>query len=151
MRTYLTTTVAQAEAIFREGWADTHEEFGRNGVYLSTVPLDANDGFDGNVTLCLEVPDDTFGEYEVTDELQAQAGYRLGLVPAAALNQLEAPKVYDHAYAGSSRKEMLDAIRAWESANSKSAHANAQEMRDAIDFFDRIGWLTPIKLQEEQE
>jgi hypothetical protein len=169
MRCYFTTTVAKTEAIWREGWIDLYAEFGLEGVYFSTIPLDVNDGFEGDVTLCLDVLDDAFDQYDVTDELQKANGYRLFLVPAKTLNQIGHPKVYDHEYAGCSRRELLQSSRRWEAAadepgaepwKGESTEAetlrrvaamrqHASEMRHAIEFFDRIGWLTPLNLQQQ--
>jgi hypothetical protein len=50
VRGYFTTSVERTRSIFRDGWADIYEEFGTEGVYLSTLPLDVNDGFDGDTT-----------------------------------------------------------------------------------------------------
>ena len=62
MRVYFTTGAARAEEILREGFNDLYEEFGRRGVYFADRPLDDNDGFAGEVTLCLDVPADVFFE-----------------------------------------------------------------------------------------
>jgi hypothetical protein len=35
---------------------------------------------------------------------------------------------------------MLTAIRSWEEVSAN--HPKAREMRRALEFFDRIGWLT---------
>jgi hypothetical protein len=77
-----------------------HREAGYEGVILATRPLEANDGFDGPLTLCLELPDDVFREYDVTDEIQERMGYRIAMVPADVLNRLGKPQIYDHDYAG---------------------------------------------------
>jgi hypothetical protein len=109
------------------------------------------------VTLCLDVPESVFAEHDVTDEIQKEMGYHLALIPAAELNRLGAPRVYDHFYAGSSRRELVQASRMWQEGTEEwkqedeAQRQHAQEMRDAIAFFDRIGWLTPVKLQEEAE
>jgi hypothetical protein len=149
MRVYFTTMVPTVEAIFHNGFSDLYEQFGRHGVYFSTVQLCVLDGYDGNVTLCLEVPDDVMAEYDVTDALQERSGYRLALIPAAVLNRLGRPQVYDHVYAGCSRSEVLRVIRAREQDDSPASQARAAEMRQAMAFFDRIGWLTPLCLSEE--
>src|SRR5262245_35647667 len=106
MRVYFTTTVPAADSILRDGFTDTHEEFGMRGVYASTAPLGANDGFGGDVTLCLEVPVDSFRVYDVSDGVMRESGYRLALIPAVALNSLGPPLVYDHAYAGMPRGDL---------------------------------------------
>jgi hypothetical protein len=148
---YYTTTVERTCQIFQDGWADWYEEFGMSGVYLATHPLDVNDGLEGDATLCLDVPDALFQQYDVTDELQKASGYRLALVPAAELNRLGKPQVYDHFYAGCSRRELVKEIETWEADGSVSSYQFANEMREAMTFFDRIGWLTPLKLREEAQ
>jgi hypothetical protein len=148
MRTYLVTDVPTARAVFANGWHDTHCEFGREGVCLSTVPLDARDGFDGDVTLCLDVPEDLFDRFDLTDEVQEASGYRLALVPAVELNKLGKPLVYDHTFAGSSRRELCRSIETWEQSPQSNRHADG--MKEAVRFFDEIGWRTPLKLKEAQ-
>jgi hypothetical protein len=163
MRVFLTCLVATADAIFRDGWTDLHCLCGVEGVHLSDCPLDEREGFEGPVTLCVEVPDDIFEKYEWIEEaaegrehvpgdpmrgLGCQPGsYRYAVIPAAVLNTVGQPQVWDHDYAGSSRKELMDAIRLWERDSDKR---HAQEMRDALEYFDRIGWQTPLRLREEQ-
>jgi hypothetical protein len=148
MRVYLTTTVPRADAIFRDGFTDLYEEFGMQGVYLATVPLDANDGFMGDVTLCLEVPPDVFQRHDVTDGLQEASGYRFALVPADELNKLGKPQVYDHTFADYSRVDLFLWIRALEQGGGPEDNKQIQLMRDAVAFFNRIGWLTPLKQRE---
>jgi hypothetical protein len=50
-------------------------------IFGLTRQLDANDGFDGDVTLCLDVPEEVFEQYDVTDSVQEESGYRLALFP----------------------------------------------------------------------
>jgi hypothetical protein len=163
MRVYWTTTVARTEAIFRDGFTDLYEEFGREGVYFATQQLDALDGFDGDVTLCLDLPPEVFDEYDLTDDLQRESGYRVALIPATVLNGLGKPQVYDHEYAGCSRRDLVRGAKSWEADDDDAAEGedwngggradayqqHAQELRHAVEFFDRIGWLTPLKLKEE--
>jgi hypothetical protein len=115
------------------------------------------------VKLCLDVPEEVFKEYEWLEEAppggQRGAGYRFALIPSAVLNGIGKPQVYDHDYAGCSRREMLVEVRVSEDAAEgeanpkvKESHReHARQMRDAMAFFDRIGWLTPLRLQEEKE
>jgi hypothetical protein len=149
MRTYWTTTVPVAEAIWQVGWTDRYEEFGMRGVFMATIPLDANDGFDGEVTLCLDVPEDVFGKYDVTDGLMEKSGYRLALIPAGELNRLGLPQVYDHIFAGCSRRDLILARQNREVAGLEDGYPSTALMREAVAFFDRIGWLTPLRLREE--
>src|SRR5262249_21545207 len=90
MRVFLTTSVSEADRIFQEGFTDRHY-FGEDGVgvFLSDTPLDANDGFKGPVTLCLEIPDDVFKRHERED---AGAGFRYAIPPAALVNGLGPPR-----------------------------------------------------------
>jgi hypothetical protein len=148
MRVYFTTTVPRADAILAAGFTDDSEEFGRRGVYCSTRPLDAADGFEGQVTLCLDVPEETFAAHDVSDDVTRGSGYRIALVPAEPLNSLPRPLVYDHDYAGMSRRDLVREAEQWEAAGPECDDP-VQEFREAIRFFDRIGWLTPVKLQEQ--
>ena len=78
------------------------------------------------------------------------------VIPADELNRHGRPQVYSHEYAGFSRQKCLQLIQHWEQAES-SGDADAdetrrrlvQQMRDAMDFFDRIGWQAPLCLHEE--
>jgi hypothetical protein len=145
MRVFLTTSVDTTKQIWRDGWWDIHEEFGMSGVCLADAQLDANDGFLGDVTVCIDVPEGVFAQYEIDDPIH---NYREAIVPADVLNGLDKPKVYDHEYAGSSRRQLLKAAEHWEAGDVRS-HQHANEMREAIRFFDEIGWLTPLKIQEQ--
>jgi hypothetical protein len=147
MRVYFTTTVATAEAILLERFTDLHGEFGMEGVYFASKQLDINDGFEGEVTLCVDVPDATMQQYDDSD---TDRSYRLALIPAEVLNRLSPPQIYDHIYAGASRREILQSIQKWQQDADPSTQRHAQEMREAINFFDHIGWLTPLKLKEEK-
>jgi hypothetical protein len=149
MRCYYTTTVDRFETILEEGFKDLYSEFGMRGVYFSTIPLEANDGFEGDVTICLDVPQVIFDTFDVTDTMQEKCGYRLALVPAVELNMLGTPQVYDHTFSGSSRVMLMKSIRNWEQSDSKVGREHGARMRAAVEFFDRIGWLTPIKVREQ--
>ena len=148
MRRFFTTRVATADAIFRDGFTDIYEFGGCEGVYFADRQLDVNDGFEGDVTLCMDAPDEVFERHEVIED-GAPPGYgRRALIPAVVLNQIGKPKVYDHYFAGCSRRDMLRVIRQREAANHQDGCPSVQDMRSAIEFFDRIGWLTPLKLSE---
>jgi hypothetical protein len=108
MRSYFTATVAVAVAILHEGFTDFYEFAGMAGAWLINRALGANEGFEGPVTLCPDVPDEEFRRYEAVED-GGGPGYRMALVPAAALNRLGRPAVYDHAFAGRSRRESLRA------------------------------------------
>jgi hypothetical protein len=145
MQVYYTTTEDRARTILLEGFADMYEFGGREGVWLSDCQLDANDGFDGPVTLCIDVPDEEFTKYEFVEEGR---GHRISLMPAHVLNRIGKPEVYDHEYLGNSRAEMVQSIREWESGEEGSDDPLAKELRSAMKFFDDIGWLTPVKLRQ---
>jgi hypothetical protein len=68
------------------------------------------------------------------------------IIPAEVLNRHGRPQLYDHEYADSSRRALLQAVDGWEKAGRPH---HAAGMRAAIAFFDRIGWLTPVRLREE--
>jgi hypothetical protein len=150
LRAFYRTDFEETRAIWRDGWADRYEEFGREGIYLATRPLDANDGFEGAVVLCLDVPQELFNHFDLTDELQKASGYRIALIPAAALNRLGKPQVYDYSYAGCSRRDLVKSIQAAESADGSNVatYQHANNMCEAMAFLDSIGWLTPLRLKE---
>jgi hypothetical protein len=129
---------------------DQSSLFGWRGVYFATIQLDANDGFDGDVTLCLDVPEKEFENYETTDTLMERSGYRMALIPAEVLNRIGKPQVYDHLYAGAGRRLLVRRAQQLEETGEVLHFQYAQEMREAIAFFDRIGWLTPLRLREEE-
>ena len=95
------------------------------------------------------------------------------------MNQFGRPQVYDHEFAGISRRDMVQAAKKLEddgygsldddakrgeckqlgeegerqakarAADRQSSKQHAQKMREAMAFFDRIGWLTPVRVQEQ--
>jgi hypothetical protein len=153
MRAYVTIDVPGTKAIWRDGFTDLYEVFdeqsgaSKSGVYVATRPLDANDGFMGDVTLCLEVPEGLFNRYYVPDAVNLKSGYRMALVPAEELNRLGKSQVYDHTYTELSRRDLVQYADKLEAAGPQY-NDRVQEMREAIRFFDDIGWLKPLKLQE---
>jgi hypothetical protein len=86
---YHRTTRKNAEAIAKEGFKDatgtylTNHEF--SGVWVSNVPLDANDGAWGDVVfeITLDVPEGAIADYEWLEEGKP---YREWLMPAALIN-----------------------------------------------------------------
>jgi hypothetical protein len=127
MRGYFTTTIAAADAIFRHGFRDRHEFAGLAGVWVTDRPGGRDERFAGPVTLYQDVPDDEYRRYEVVED-GGGPGYRLSLIPAAALNRLGKPAVYDHAFAGCSRRELLRA-RGDEAASRAVGDAVAKPRR----------------------
>jgi hypothetical protein len=149
-RVYFTTTLAIARTILRDGFADMHEEFGLSGVWFADRQLDAGDGFEGELTLCLDLPDDEFERYELREEDAPASHQRMALVPAQVANRFGPAKIYDHIYAGNSRVELLRFIRVGERHADEHHQRPGREVRAAMAFFDEIGWLTPVKVQEAQ-
>jgi hypothetical protein len=132
------------------------------GVTCTSRPLGFDD-LDDEVgpVLCIDVPDDLFGQHEYEAGHAEGRGWREANIPAAVLNGLGRPRLYDALYAGHSRRDLVLSVRELEAlANEVSspteeairvrdqAAGQAREMRDAIAFFDRIGWLTPLRLRE---
>ena len=148
VRVYLTTTVPVVESILQEGFTDLHEFAGLSGVYMADCKLNANDGWPGEMTLCLDVPEDVFQRYEIVEEL---LGYRYAIIPATLLNRIGRSQIYDHEYAGTSRRDLLRACQRWRRSGSPAASAKAAEMCAAMAVFDRIGWLTPLKQHEIEQ
>jgi hypothetical protein len=81
------TTAAATEAIlahgFRDGRGRCLTDTFHEGVWLSDVPLDSNEGVDGVMLLAVEVPANTVEPYEWIEEGKP---YREFLVPATLLN-----------------------------------------------------------------
>jgi hypothetical protein len=186
IRLYIRVTSVSALKMMADGFWDIHSDLGEEGVFCEDRPRHgfraaAGQGLmicgpEGDTVLCVDVPDEVFHEREVcegtrglTEEEVAQfnkdgsfpEGLEMqhmghALIPAAILNQYGRPRLYDHEYAGASRRELLQSIRRWElkepSENDDAEQGrqrHIQEMRDAIVFFDKIGWLTPLRFTEE--
>jgi len=87
MKFYHRTREAAAEAILRDGFRDgrgtymTGQVF--EGVWISNIPLDANEGAHGPVLLAITIPIVLVRDYEWVEEGK---GYREFLVPARTLN-----------------------------------------------------------------
>ena len=86
MKAYHRTSAWQQ--ILDSGFEDNTGHFGtRNtytGVWLSDVPLDANEGAIGDGLLRVELPDDVFGKYEWVEEWRS---FREALIPAGIVNE----------------------------------------------------------------
>jgi hypothetical protein len=166
MRVFVTVPDATADTILLDGWTDRDSLRGVNGVHLSDCPLDYRHGFFDAVVLYQEVPEDMFERHERVDEkppeqkyvpgipflpLDEPPGpYRYAIIPAAVLNQIGKPQLFDHEYARCSRKEVLEAIRDWDGRTHPQALALVRSMRDSLEFLDRHGWRTPLRVQEEK-
>ena len=88
---YHRTTREAANIILTDGFRDatgtymTFHEF--SGVWLSNMPLDANEGAKGDVLLQvrLPLPESAIAQYEWIEEFKP---YREWLVPAAVINPI---------------------------------------------------------------
>ena len=81
------TTVRAAAAILKGGFKDGMGRYltvhVSSGVWISNVPLNENEGAEGDVLLTVEVPRKLIEPYEWVEEGK---GYREFLVPAKVLN-----------------------------------------------------------------
>src|SRR6266404_740488 len=83
-----------ANEILRDGFKDgtgtylTRQEF--TGVWVSNVPLDINEGADGDYLLEVRIPARVFDKYEW---VEAGKGYRESLIPAVILNKYGLPAI----------------------------------------------------------
>jgi hypothetical protein len=93
MRVYHRTD--HAEAILREGFRDATDSYLTtslySGVWFSDVPLDVNEGADGDALLAVEMDEDTFAAHEWVEDAK---GYREALVPAEAANRYPVELVF---------------------------------------------------------
>lgn len=173
MRVYITTSIHDVTIVVTSSASAAREalaapfadnaEFGEaRGVWVGREPLDANDGFEGDLTLAVDLPDEVFAECECI-ETDSETGeeWRTGraLVPAAVLNQYGPARIYDHELAGHSRRVLLSLARistngadeAERRGDKTAAEMNrryASAVQETITFFDQIGWLTPLRVQE---
>jgi len=178
LRVYFTTTVPEARKIIRDGFTDLWTFGDQQGVWVGNRPLDMNDGFEGDVTLAVTIPAEVFSGFEASETDPAdptgERWFKTGraIIPAEVLNQHGPAQIYDHQYAGLSRRDLLHAIRLWkadaeEEAEDAAAEAwkgepaallgdpdamrcKANELQAAFDFFEEIGWMTPLRVSEEQ-
>lgn len=170
MRAFITVSEDQARQVLNNGFTDLYSLGDRHGVYADDRPLGDALGFERDVELLVEVPSEVFQQYrapfisvEVPSEVfqqygAIQHGTRRALIPAEVLNRHRPVRIYNHACAGMSRKQLLSMCRKSEEegpAENRKEYRDvkefiAKEARDTIEFFDEIGWLTPVKLQEQQ-
>jgi hypothetical protein len=143
LRVYSNTTIPGMREILKSGFRDVHSFGDAKGVYVGRKPLDANDGFSGDIVLCLNIPDDIFEENEEIECPEDSPERRTGrsLIPAEILNQYGPAQVYSHAFSGCSRRDLLHLI-------SHSDGPRATELQDAFDLFEEIGWMTPVSVKE---
>ncbi len=94
MKCYHRTSREAANAILRDGFEDATgsylTEHSYEGVWVSDVPLDPDEGADGDTLLSLNIEDKVFSDYEWVEsdpQLREMKGYREALIPAAQLNK----------------------------------------------------------------
>jgi len=73
---------------FRDGCGSHLTEGQHRGVWLSSVPLDANEGAKGDDLLELHLPEDIVADYE-----WIEPAYREFLVPAEIVNRFGPPRL----------------------------------------------------------
>ena len=85
---YHRTTAANAEQILRDGFRDGVGSFGttreHSGVWLSNVPLDINEGAEGDTLIRVELPEQAIADYEWIEDGKP---YREWLIPAQLINK----------------------------------------------------------------
>jgi len=91
VKLYHRTTAAAAKSILADGFRDAKCTYGstrmHRGVWLSDVPLDVNEGADGDILLCVTLACD--GERIQNFEwVEVGKPYREWLVPAVSLKPL---------------------------------------------------------------
>jgi hypothetical protein len=80
-----------------------------------------------------------------TDLEYQRMGY--AIIPAEVLNRFGPPRLYDHdSFAPQGRVNLVRAIRTMEQDDGAREHV--QEMRDALDFLDHVGWDAPLCVRE---
>jgi hypothetical protein len=85
---YHRTTAVIANKILRDGFRDgvgsylTANE--HSGVWLSDVPLDINEGAEGDTLLRIELPEQAIADYEWIEDGKL---YREWLIPARLINK----------------------------------------------------------------
>jgi hypothetical protein len=83
---YHRTSNSNAAAIISDGFRDGVGNYGttteRAGVWLSSTPLDANEGAHGDTLCSFDIPAHVLAPYEWVQDL----GYREFLVPAEVVN-----------------------------------------------------------------
>jgi hypothetical protein len=169
MRVYVFVDSDVALELLEHGWRDLHPDpdfRDREGVFCQEEPTALYPEM-GTTVLCIDIPEDVFRPLEVQTSTyplsreqkeQHLAGLdpegveyrRLGYatIPAEILNRYGLPKLYDHEFATASRVRLIQAIRSLEAAAAPREHIEG--LRKAIRFLDRVGWQTPLALQEEQ-
>ena len=128
-----------AEAILRDGFRDATGSYltGRphTGVWLSDVPLDVNEGADGDTVLALDIPDFVLARCEWKE---VKKTYREFLCPAAWVNRFGPPMIHEDDYQGQTEAKLLSTIAALERTGKVK---RAERIREKIPFLKRHGLL----------
>jgi hypothetical protein len=84
-----------AEAILRDGFRDTTGSYlttePHTGVWFSGVPLDVDQGADGEALLAVEMDENVFAAHEWVEDAKS---YREALVPAEVANRYPVELVF---------------------------------------------------------
>ncbi len=126
-----------AEQILSEGFSDSASKSKHfQGVWLSEVELDANDGVAcGDTVLMVDVPDKIAAKYELQNHEYVVSIY---LIPADVLNQAGRPQIVSDDWAGQSRESILEYAASIEQFGKGT---EAERLRARIPFLERQGLL----------
>ena len=109
---YHRTTAVSAEQILRDGFRDSIGTYMttrvHSGVWLSNVPLDINEGAEGDTLLQLELPEELIADYEWVEDGKP---YREWLVPAQWINERAKASVVDEDGSSEFDPRFLEAFR----------------------------------------
>jgi hypothetical protein len=167
VRVFVSLGEHQAEAVLRDGWTDLHHDadLGLVGVWCEHRPGEFGRGPQGDVTLCQHVPQELFDEFQMhlstvpeppgltPEQLRAfyasaeHVGVGYAIIPAARLNAAGRPRLFAHAHATGSRRDVLAAAARWEEAGQRQA---ADNFRRAVAFLDRVGWCELMRDDAEE-
>jgi hypothetical protein len=111
MKLYHRTSAAVAKTILREGFRDGIGTYltdrGWKGVWLSNVPLDTNEGAEGDTLLQVELSEVDIADFEWVEEGK---GYREWLVPARMI-PLRSIRIINEAAAEKARLKRFRGLR----------------------------------------
>jgi hypothetical protein len=128
---------ANADIILTQGFLDATRTYRtgemQTGVWFSDEPCSIQADAKGQCVLSIQIAEEVFAEYEWFEKSQL---YRQSLIPAAIANRYGPAKLYYHDYQGFSRQDLLETAESFEKAEFPSP-----EIRKAIEFFDRFGYL----------
>ena len=124
--------------ILTDGFHDGYYRSLPAGVLMANRALDALDHVKGDCVLCIDIPDAAIAKYE---NVEADRGYREWIIPAAVVNNYGPPTVHQHDWQGVSREGIEKAARRRERFGDDYNRQYAEQIRRAIEFFDRFGWI----------